>query len=63
MVVAIRWCPCSSRRCVGVCALRIDSMVESWMRQDVCRNMGVTNGLCDVLDALSVDALMEDVMR
>ena len=29
------------------------------MRQDGCRNKGVTNGLCDVLDVLSVDALMK----
>ena len=29
------------------------------MRQGVCRNKGVTNGLSGVLDVLSVDALMK----
>ena len=46
----------------GACALHIDAMLKSSMRQDVCRNMGVTSGLSDVLDVLSVDALMEDLM-
>ena len=59
MVVASRWCTCSPRRC----ALHIDAMVKSCWRQDVCRNMGVTNGLSDVLDVISIDALMEDLMR
>ena len=48
---------------VWVCALHVDAMVKSWMRQYVCTNMDVTNGLCDVVDVLSVDALMEDIMR
>ena len=53
MVFAICWCVCSSRRCPG----------EKLNETRRFRNMGVTSGLCDVLDVLSVGALMEDLMR
>ena len=33
------------------------------MSQMLVETLGVTNGLCDVLQVLSVDALMEDLMR
>jgi hypothetical protein len=35
--------------CADVHALHIEASVDNFMRQDSCRNVGVTNGMFDVL--------------